>query len=99
MRQEFDFTESERKKVLNAFFENNGRLKELPSKQKRKYIILNELIEKFIIGKIYTEREVNEVLKQVFNDFVTLRRYLIEFKFLARNKECSKYWVYQKSQT
>ncbi|WP_368896188.1 DUF2087 domain-containing protein [Priestia megaterium] len=33
------------------------------------------------------------MLKDVFEDFVMIRRYLIDYKFLNRNKEGTKYRV------
>ena len=52
-------------------------------------------------GRRYTEKEVNDTLgawlKQVSPrgglDYVTLRRYLVEFRFLARESDGSAYWV------
>ncbi|WP_434060193.1 DUF2087 domain-containing protein [Peribacillus simplex] len=49
--------------------------------------------ENFQKGKYYTEKEVNEVLKDIFDDFVMIRRYLIDYKLLNRNKEGTRYWV------
>ncbi|WP_430073804.1 DUF2087 domain-containing protein [Priestia aryabhattai] len=48
---------------------------------------------KFKKNTYYTEKEVNEVLKGVYEDFVMIRRYLIDYKLLNRNKEGTKYWV------
>ncbi|SQA12797.1 Uncharacterized protein conserved in bacteria (DUF2087) [Streptobacillus moniliformis] len=30
----------------------------------------------------YTEKEINEILKEYFDDYAVLRRYLIDFKYL-----------------
>jgi hypothetical protein len=42
---------------------------------------------------VYTEREVNDVLKawHAFGDHATLRRELVEMKLLARKSDCSAY--------
>lgn len=37
--------------------------------------------------------EVNEILRPVYDDFVLLRRYLIDYKFLTREKDGSCYYV------
>ena len=34
-----------------------------------------------------------EILKRIYEDNATIRRYLIEYGFLDRSKDCSKYWV------
>ncbi|MDF2700621.1 MAG: transcriptional regulator, partial [Haloplasmataceae bacterium] len=49
--------------------------------------------ERFDSSKVYDEKAVNEIIKAIFNDFVTIRRYLIEYGFLARTQDCKEYWV------
>ncbi len=70
-----------------------GPLREFPAKEKRKLVVLMQLAKRFVPGRRYTEREVNEVLKVAWADFATLRRYLIEYGFLDREQDCSAYWV------
>jgi hypothetical protein len=43
--------------------------------------------------RVYTEREVNEVLKaaNAFGDHVTLRRELVNHQLLTRKSDCSEY--------
>lgn len=69
-----------------------GPLKTFSLKEKHKFIVLREVIKRFLPNQIYTEKEVNLVLSNVYDDFVTLRRYLIEFGFLERTPDGSKYW-------
>lgn len=91
----YAITTSEKEKVLKTYFKQglDGALESFPSKEKRKIIILQHIITKFDKNKVYTEPEVNEVLKKIFDDFVTLRRYLIEYGFMDRSKDGSQYWV------
>lgn len=88
-------TTLEREKILREYFptEMNGRLKTLPRKEKRKIVVLREIITHFELGKQYSEKQVNEILKSIFDDFVTLRRYLIEYGFMDRKDDGSRYWV------
>jgi len=44
-----------------------------------------------VYGAFYSEEEINAFLKQIFEDFVSLRRYLIEYGFLHRTKDCQFY--------
>ena len=48
-----------------------------------KQIVLNYLAQFFEAGRLYSEREVNEVLKAhiSFQDYVTLRRDLFDFNY------------------
>lgn len=72
----------------------NNKIKTLPKKQiiKRKLFeyILNKEFEK---NKIYSEKEVNIILQKYYDDYVILRRYMIDFELLSRKDDCTKYWV------
>lgn len=91
----YAITEDEKEKVLQTYFKDglNGKLNQFPSKEKRKIIILQHILKRFEIGKQYSEREVNDILKSIFDDFATIRRYLIEYGFMDRSKDCQYYWV------
>ncbi|WP_261130236.1 DUF2087 domain-containing protein [Bacillus sp. Marseille-Q3570] len=93
--ERYAITTKEREKVLSTYFKKgpDGPITHFPSKEKRKIIVLQHIIRKFDPERVYTEMEVNEVLKPVIDDYVTVRRYLIEYGFLDRNKDCSEYWV------
>ncbi|MGA5715856.1 DUF2087 domain-containing protein [Bacillus bombysepticus] len=91
----YNITEEENDEVLKVHFTEglDGPLSKFPKKQKRKLIILRHLVKKFDSNKKYTEKEVNTVIENVYPDFVTLRRYLIEYGFLDRTADGSQYWV------
>lgn len=89
----YSITEEESLKIVKRYFTEEGQLKELPAKEKRKIIILREIAKNFKSGVKYREVEINKVLKRVFDDHVILRRYLIQYGFLDREKDCSYYWV------
>lgn len=91
----FAITEQENEQVLKAYFKEgpDGPLSSFPIKQKRKVIILRHIAKLFSPGKQYTEKEVNEILKRVYPDHVTIRRYLIEYGFLDRKADGSAYWI------
>ena len=88
-------TEEEKKKVLSAYFKEglNGQLETFPSKEKRKLIVLQNIIERFELGRTYSENEINEVLKTIYGDFATIRRALIVYGFMSRSKDGSEYWL------
>ncbi|SDZ02732.1 hypothetical protein SAMN05421736_105134 [Evansella caseinilytica] len=87
-------TEVEEKKVLQTYVDASSRkVKQFPAKEKRKIILLKYIFAAFEKGKKYTEKEVNEMIKQFYDDYVTIRRYFIEYGFLDRNRDGSAYWV------
>lgn len=93
--QRYNITEEENEETLKLHFTEGleGPLSKFLKKQKRKIIILKHLVTKFDSNQKYTEKEVNEILEQVYPDYVTLRRYLIEYGFLDRTSDGSQYWV------
>ncbi len=70
-------------KVLASFI-RRGRLKQIPAQQKKKQIVLEHIAREFEPGRRYDEREVNHILLDFNEDFASLRRFLIEFKYLER---------------
>ena len=81
--------------IIKNFLDNDGIVKSWPSKRSKKEKVLEYLATKFEKDKIYTEKEINEILNKwhTFNDAPLLRRELYEYKFLGRERDCSKYWV------
>lgn len=88
-------TQEEREKILSAMFLSLTplKLKLFSSKEKKKIVSLQKIIEQFEKGKVYSEKEVNQILKDIYDDFPTIRRYLIEYGFMERSKDCHDYWV------
>lgn len=93
--ERFAITEEENDDILKAYFKQgpDGPVSEFPKKQKRKVAILRQLIKRFEIGQEYTEKEVNAILTEAYPDYVTLRRYLIDYGLLEREEDGSLYWV------
>ena len=76
--------EAYRQKVIDAFFEY-GKLKSIPAQRKKERIILEEIVKAFEAEKNYTEREVNLLLADFYDDFCTLRRDLVAENLLTRD--------------
>ncbi len=72
----------------------NGRLVKIPAKQKKLVVVLRWLATKFEAERMYTEPEVNALLKTFDDeDFVLLRRELVDFGYLRRERGGGKYWL------
>lgn len=80
------------RKVFKDYFAN-GRLTQIPTKQKKLMAVLQWLATKFEASREYTEREVNAIVSEIHDDYATLRRNLIEFGFLRRERGGGRYWV------
>ncbi|MFU0790741.1 MAG: DUF2087 domain-containing protein [Virgibacillus proomii] len=95
MDERYVITEEEKKKILEVYFKQgiDERLDVFPSKEKRKLIVMQNISRHFEPSIIYSEMEVNEILKAIYSDFAILRRYLIDYGFIERSRDCTKYWV------
>lgn len=93
--ERYAITQEEKDKILSRYFSADNKLliKNFPAKEKVKIIILQRLISCFETNKIYSEKQIDEILKQFYDDHVTIRRYMIQYGFLDRSKDCSQYWV------
>lgn len=89
----YNITDEEREKTLKTYMNENGSLKQFPAKEKKKIILLREIMKNFQHNKEYGENEVNQILENIYSDFPTLRRALIEYGFLERSIDCSVYNV------
>lgn len=89
----YAITEDERTKTLETYFNSDGSLKRFPTKEKKKIVVLQHIAHCFNANKKYTEKEVNTILSRIFDDFATIRRYLIEYGFMERYDDCSYYWI------
>lgn len=91
--ERYQITEKDIKSTIKSYMDENGALHTFPAKEKKKIIILREIATNFKSGEIYTEKEINRVLKRIYDDYVLIRRYLIEYGFLDRNTNGTGYWV------
>ena len=55
--------------------------------------MLKRIAKEFETGHDYNESAVNEILLKIYDDYVTIRRYLIDCRFLEREKGRGRYWL------
>ncbi len=81
------------KDMIKKFLDEKGRLTAFPSKRKMKVYALLYLSEKITEEKIYSERELNELLNEwhTFHDPATLRREMYNAKILNRDPGSGTY--------
>jgi hypothetical protein len=88
--------EDDRVEAVLRTFVRDGRLVRLPAQWTRKKVILHHIAATaFERGAEYTERQVNDILKEWCDggaaDHVSLRRYLVDLQLLRREE--GVYWV------
>ncbi|MEA3441795.1 MAG: metalloregulator ArsR/SmtB family transcription factor [Chloroflexota bacterium] len=74
-----------RVKVLRTFMKH-GRLTQIPAQYKKRQIIMEEIVKDFEPERTYTEIEVNRILIEYHEDVAMLRRSLIDYKLMEREK-------------
>lgn len=91
----FTYDQVELDEIKIKYFDTSESMKLLmfPKKQRLKYLCLVILMDLFEKTHIYSEKDINEILKPVCEDYVMIRRYLIDYGFLMRQNDGSKYWV------
>ncbi len=82
-----------RQKVINAFFEY-GKLKSIPTQLKKERIVLEVIAEAFDYDRMYSEREVNIIIADFYDDFCTIRRDMVDGRLLGRSG--MEYWRIKK---
>jgi hypothetical protein len=70
--------------VLRAFIQG-GRLVSMPATRTKRRIVLEHVAACFEPGVKYPERGIDAVLRVWFDDYVSLRRYLIDEDLMARD--------------
>ncbi|HRQ39658.1 MAG TPA: metalloregulator ArsR/SmtB family transcription factor [Chloroflexota bacterium] len=77
-------------KVLR-YYVADGRLKDIPSKHKKRLVVLQWLCQQFEPDRRYHELELNERLRAYHPDCASLRRYMVEDRLMARDNN-NMYW-------
>ncbi len=80
---------------LRRFLDDEGRLKQWPGKQAMKALAVEYLATKVQRGCDYTETDINGLVNRwhTFGDFFLLRRSLVEYGYLRRERDGSRYWA------
>ncbi|MGB8454606.1 MAG: DUF2087 domain-containing protein [Anaerocolumna sp.] len=91
--ERYNITIEDRDKTIKAYMDENGALNQFPAKEKKKIILLREIIRNFKHNQEYHEDEVNKILERMYGDYATIRRALIEYGFLDRSDDGNVYRV------
>ena len=73
-----------RAKVLHAFMKNS-RVSRIPAQYKKRLIIMEEILQRFETERAYLEKEVDTIIGDVCDDYVTIRRSFIDEGMMKRN--------------
>ena len=73
-----------RSKVIESFFEY-GKLRSIPVQRKKKLICYEVIAERFVPGRIYTEKELDDIILPIHEDYCTICRDMISEGILRRD--------------
>lgn len=76
--------EAYRQKVLKAFYDYD-KLRAIPVQRKKKLICYERIAERFELGRVYEEKEVNEIISPIYADYCTIRRDMISEGIFQRD--------------
>ncbi len=70
--------------VLRNFVDADGRIRSLPAREGKRRLVLDWAAARFEPGREYAEKQVNAILLGLYDDYVTLRRLLVDDGLLTR---------------
>ncbi|MBE6068785.1 MAG: DUF2087 domain-containing protein [Clostridium lundense] len=68
------------------------KLRNFPAREEKRKALLPRFADLFEPNKEYTEMEVKKIIKTIYEDDAIIRRYLIDYGYLKRTKDGSKYY-------
>lgn len=68
------------------------KLRRFPTREEKRKVLLPRFAALFEPHKEYTEMEVKKIIKTLYGDDSTIRRYLVDYGYLKRSNDGSKYY-------
>ncbi len=70
-------------------FMKNGRFEVFPAQYKRRKYIIEYILQQFELNRLYTEKEVNEIISRYHDDYCRVRRDFVDEGMM--NRQNGKY--------
>lgn len=85
--------EREKKRILERYMTDSGRLKSYPQFEKNRRIVLEAILKNFCIGKCYSEEELQNILSGIYRDYKLLKDELMAYDYIDRTNKGAIYWI------
>ena len=72
-----------RQKILSTFMAD-GKIAKMPAQLKKKLILIEEICRAFEMGKSYSEKQVNLIVADYYDDFAMVRRFFVDYGLFTR---------------
>ena len=81
-------------KKMSSYYDAEGKLIQYPSKKPMRVIALTKIADCLEKDRKYTEKEVNEIIRQniSFTDIELIRREMFQYGLIGRLRDGSEYW-------
>jgi DNA-binding HxlR family transcriptional regulator len=80
------------RKVLATFVGPDGRFVAFPAQAKKSMVLVRHALTAVERGHVYSERELNDVLRRFTDDTARLRRAFVDHGFMQRTPDGARYW-------
>ncbi len=78
-------------------FYKNGVLTGMPAKESKRIAVMRRFAALFVPGRTYTTAEVRDLVVPIWPDHATVRRWLVDHRWLHRTPDGCAYWVEQQT--
>jgi hypothetical protein len=90
--ERYNITQEEHEQIVKKYF-SEGKLTKFPQKEKQRLVVLREISTHLETNYQYDEHALNQILMGYYEDYVLIRRYLVDYGFLDRKSDGSSYWL------
>ncbi len=73
------------RKITERFMKN-GRFEILPVQRKKRIYVLEYMLKQFELNKVYSEKEINEIITKFHDDYCRVRREFVDEKMMTRKE-------------
>lgn len=91
----FAITEAEYAAITKKYFKfttGTLQLNQWPNGEKKIVAILHRIIEEVARDYRYSEAEIDQLIQPIYFDYAIIRRYLVDYGFMARTSDGTQYW-------
>ena len=72
-----------KQKIIGRFMKN-GRFEILPAQRKKRLYILEHILQQFELNRTYPEKEINEIIAGLHDDYCRVRREFVDERMMYR---------------
>jgi hypothetical protein len=90
--ERYNITQDEQEQIVKKYFAE-GKLTKFPQREKQRLVVLREISTHLETNYQYDEHALNQILRGFYEDYVLIRRYLVDYGFLDRKSDGSSYWL------